>query len=214
MCLPYLISRVEKAMKTSRQTRRGLSRQRSSPPWGRWPPALRTRSTTPWGGAHVLHLLKEELADATKGGKTWIASSRSGAHPGHRSRNPELCPRGQVERAPTDINELVRSAASATLATSPNGKFRVEFRLDPSLGLQQVDGGQLRQSSTTVEERVEAMPRWRDQRERETGREFCRDRFPTRAPAFRREPPKCSLLLHHEEGGQGHGLGSRSATAS
>jgi signal transduction histidine kinase len=106
------------------------------------------------------HLLKEELADASKGREDVeriIAEAERTRAIVRGILN--FAREEKVERTPTDINALVRSAVNGTLATSPNEKFRVEFRLDPSLGPQQVDGGQLRQVfDNLLKNAVEAMP--------------------------------------------------------
>jgi two-component system NtrC family sensor kinase len=106
------------------------------------------------------HLLKEELAEASKGREDVeriIAEAERTRAIVRGILN--FAREEKVERTPTDINALMTSSVNELLTTSPKGKFRVEFRLDAALGLQQVDAGQLRQVfDNLVKNAVEAMP--------------------------------------------------------
>ncbi len=161
MCLPYLISRIEKAMRdlTSNQARLIQAEKLAS--MGQMAAGIAHEINNPLGVVLMYsHLLKEELADESKGREDVeriIAEAE-------RTRTIvrgilNFAREEKVERAPTDINALVRSSVAGVLGTSPNGKIRVEFRLDGSLGSQMVDGGQLRQVfDNLLKNAVEAMP--------------------------------------------------------
>ena len=161
MCLPYLIARVERAMKDLTENQNRLIQAEKLASMGQMAAGIAHEINNPLGVVLMYsHLLKEELADASKEREDVeriIAEAE-------RTRGIvrgilNFAREEKVTRAPTDINALVRSAVQETLAASPNGKYRVEFRLDPSLGPQNVDGGQLRQVfDNLLKNAVEAMP--------------------------------------------------------
>jgi signal transduction histidine kinase len=161
MCLPFLIARIETAMKdlTANQTRLIQAEKLAS--MGQMAAGIAHEINNPLGVVLMYsHLLKEELSESSKGREDVdriIAEAE-------RTRGIvrgilNFAREEKVERAPTDINALVSRSVNELLTTSPKGKFRVEFRLDASLGLQQVDAGQLRQVfDNLVKNAVEAMP--------------------------------------------------------
>ena len=161
MCLPYLIARVERAMKDLTENQNRLIQAEKLASMGQMAAGIAHEINNPLGVVLMYsHLLKEELADASKEREDVeriIAEAE-------RTRGIvrgilNFAREEKVTRAPTDINALVRSAVQEILAASPNGKYRVEFRLDPSLGPQNVDGGQLRQVfDNLLKNAVEAMP--------------------------------------------------------
>jgi len=172
MCLPYLISRIEKAMKDLTENQARLIQAEKLASMGQMAAGIAHEINNPLGVVLMYsHLLKDELEDANA-----AAGARAGAAAKSRedldriiaeAERTRTIVRGilnfareeKVERAPTDINALVQSSASEILGTSPNGKIRIEFALDPSLPLEQVDGGQLRQVfDNLLKNAVEAMP--------------------------------------------------------
>jgi signal transduction histidine kinase/Pyruvate/2-oxoacid:ferredoxin oxidoreductase delta subunit len=161
MCLPYLIARVERAMKDLTENQARLIQAEKLASMGQMAAGIAHEINNPLGVVLMYsHLLKEELSDASKGREDVeriIAEAE-------RTRSIvrgilNFAREEMVARAPTDINALVKGAVQEILAASPNGKYRVEFRLDPSLGPQNVDGGQLRQVfDNLLKNAVEAMP--------------------------------------------------------
>lgn len=172
MCLPYLISRIEKAMKDLTENQARLIQAEKLASMGQMAAGIAHEINNPLGVVLMYsHLLKEELAEAS-------AAADAGAAVPSKSREDldriiaeaertRTIVRGilnfareeKVERAPTDINALVQGSASGIMGTSPNGKIRIEFALDQSLPLQMVDGGQLRQVfDNLLKNAVEAMP--------------------------------------------------------
>jgi iron only hydrogenase large subunit-like protein/nitrogen-specific signal transduction histidine kinase len=161
MCLPFLIARIETAMKdlTANQTRLIQAEKLAS--MGQMAAGIAHEINNPLGVVLMYsHLLKEELSDASKGREDVdriIAEAERTRAIVRGILN--FAREEKVERTPTDINALVTKSVNELLATSPKGKFRVEFHLDGSLGLQQVDAGQLRQVfDNLVKNAVEAMP--------------------------------------------------------
>jgi signal transduction histidine kinase/Fe-S-cluster-containing hydrogenase component 2 len=161
MCLPYLIARVEKAMKDLTTNQARLIQAEKLASMGQMAAGIAHEINNPLGVVLMYsHLLKEELADASRPQEDVdriIAEAE-------RTRGIvrgilNFAREEKVERSPTDINALLTRAAEGILATSPEGKFRVEFRLDPALGPQMVDGGQLRQVfDNLLKNAGEAMP--------------------------------------------------------
>jgi two-component system NtrC family sensor kinase len=161
MCLPYLIARVEKAMNDLTANQARLIQAEKLASMGQMAAGIAHEINNPLGVVLMYsHLLKEELADASRPQEDVdriIAEAE-------RTRGIvrgilNFAREEKVDRAPTDINVLLRKAAEGIVPTSPEGKFRVEFRLDAALVPQQVDGGQLRQVfDNLLKNAVEAMP--------------------------------------------------------
>jgi signal transduction histidine kinase len=161
MCLPYLITRIERAMKDLTTNQARLIQAEKLASMGQMAAGIAHEINNPLGVVLMYsHLLKEELGDESRGREDLeriIAEAERTCTIVRGILN--FAREEKVERAPTDINALVTSAVNESLPTSPKGKFRVEFLLDPSLGPQQVDGGQLRQVfDNLVKNAVEAMP--------------------------------------------------------
>ncbi|HUI70466.1 MAG TPA: [Fe-Fe] hydrogenase large subunit C-terminal domain-containing protein [Spirochaetia bacterium] len=169
MCLPYLISRIEKAMKDLTENHARLIQAEKLASMGQMAAGIAHEINNPLGVVLMYsHLLKDELGDPSVTSNAATAKSREDLDriiaEAERTRTIvrgilNFAREEKVERAPTDINALVRSSASAILGTSPNGKIRIEFALDQSLPTQWVDGGQLRQVfDNLLKNAVEAMP--------------------------------------------------------
>jgi iron only hydrogenase large subunit-like protein len=161
MCLPYLISRIETAMKDLTENQARLIQAEKLASMGQMAAGIAHEINNPLGVVLMYsHLLREELAEPSKSREDVdriIAEAE-------RTRTIvrgilNFAREEKVERAATDINALVKRAASGVLGTSPNGKIRVDFQLDQSLPPQWVDGGQLRQVfDNLLKNAVEAMP--------------------------------------------------------
>jgi signal transduction histidine kinase len=161
MCLPYLIARVEKAMKDLTENQTRLIQAEKLASMGQMAAGIAHEINNPLGVVLMYsHLLKEELADTSRPQEDVdriIAEAE-------RTRGIvrgilNFAREEKVARAPTDINALLTKAAEGILATSPEGRFHVEFRHDPALGPQMVDGGQLRQVfDNLLKNAVEAIP--------------------------------------------------------
>ncbi len=168
MCLPYLISRIETAMKDLTENQARLIQAEKLASMGQMAAGIAHEINNPLGVVLMYsHLLKEELAEAAGGRGTQAKSREDLDRIIAEAERTRTIVRGilnfareeKVERAATDVNALVQRAASGILGTSPNGRIRIEFALDQSLPLQWVDGGQLRQVfDNLLKNAVEAMP--------------------------------------------------------
>ena len=161
MCLPFLIARIEKAMRDLTDNQERLIQAEKLASMGQMAAGIAHEINNPLGVVLMYsHLLKEELADSSRGREDVeriIAEAE-------RTRGIvrgilNFAREEKVQRAPTDINALLRGAAETVLAASPSRRYRVEFSLDPALEPQMVDGPQLRQVfDNLLKNAVEAMP--------------------------------------------------------
>jgi two-component system NtrC family sensor kinase len=161
MCLPYLIARIESAMKDLTDNQARLIQAEKLASMGQMAAGIAHEINNPLGVVLMYsYLLKEELADSERGREDVeriIAEAE-------RTRGIvrgilNFAREEKVQRAATDINALLRGSTEAILAASPSGRYRVVFEPDLSLDPQMVDGGQLRQVfDNLLKNAVEAMP--------------------------------------------------------
>ena len=161
MCLPYLIARVETAMKDLRANQARLIQAEKLASMGQMAAGIAHEINNPLGVVLMYaHLLKEGLAEGAEGradAERIIAEAERTQKIVRGILN--FAREEKVERAPTDINALLRDTVSGILGTSQNGKIRVEWSLDERLAPQNVDAGQLRQVfDNIVKNACEAMP--------------------------------------------------------
>lgn len=161
MCLPFLISRIEKAMKDLTDNQARLIQAEKLASMGQMAAGIAHEINNPLGVVLMYsHLLKEELADSSRG----MEDVRRIIAEAERTREIvrgilNFAREEKVARAPTDLNALLTDAVNAALASSPEGRYRVHAALDPDLGPQMVDGGQLRQVfDNLLKNAVEVMP--------------------------------------------------------
>jgi two-component system NtrC family sensor kinase len=147
MCLPYLIARVEKAMKDLTENQARLIQAEKLASMGQMAAGIAHEINNPLGVVLMYaHLLREELGQTGTGRE----DADRIIHEAERTRQIvrgilNFAREEKLDRRPTDVNELVRSSVSGILGTSQNGRLRVEWDLDASLGPQWVDASQLRQ---------------------------------------------------------------------
>jgi len=161
MCLPYLIARVETAMKDLKENQARLIQAEKLASMGQMAAGIAHEINNPLGVVLMYaHLLKDELPEGAQGrqdAERVIAEAERTQKIVRGILN--FAREEKVERRPTDINELVRASVSGILGTSQNGEIRVEFSLDEGLAPQNVDAGQLRQVfDNIVKNAREAMP--------------------------------------------------------
>jgi iron only hydrogenase large subunit-like protein/nitrogen-specific signal transduction histidine kinase len=161
MCLPYLIVQIERAMKDLTENQARLIQAEKLASMGQMAAGIAHEINNPLGVLLMYaHLLKDELGED---GRSREDLERIIAE-AERTRTIvrgilNFAREEKVERSPTDVNALVTSAVQGMAGTSPKGKFQIELDLDPRLGPQMVDGGQLRQVfDNLVKNAVEAMP--------------------------------------------------------
>ena len=161
MCLPYLISKIEKTVSDLTENQARLIQAEKLASMGQMAAGIAHEINNPLGVVLMYaHLLKDELAEGMPGRE----DADRIIHEAERTRQIvrgilNFAREEKVERKPTDINELVQSSVTGILGTSHDGKYRVEFSLDDSLGPQRVDASQLRQVfDNLIKNAVEAMP--------------------------------------------------------
>ena len=161
MCLPYLIARIEKAMKDLTDNQERLIQAEKLASMGQMAAGIAHEINNPLGVVLMYsHLLKEELSGSTRGQEDVDRIIAEAERTRGIVRGILNFARAEkVQRSPTDINELLRRCVDAVLAASPGVPYCAEYSLDPSLGPQMVDGGQLRQVfDNLLKNAVEAMP--------------------------------------------------------
>ncbi len=161
MCLPYLISKIEKTVSDLTENQARLIQAEKLASMGQMAAGIAHEINNPLGVVLMYaHLLKDDLASGSPGQE----DAERIIHEAERTRQIvrgilNFAREEKVDRKPTDINELVRLSASGIINASHDGKYHVEFRLDDALAPQRVDAGQLRQVfDNLIRNAVEAMP--------------------------------------------------------
>jgi len=161
MCLPYLIARVESAMKDLTANQARLIQAEKLASMGQMAAGIAHEINNPLGVVLMYsHLLKDELPEGAPG----RADADRIISEAERTQKIvrgilNFAREEKVDRRPTDINALLRDTVSGILGTSQNGKIRVQWSLDERLVPQNVDAGQLRQVfDNIVKNAREAMP--------------------------------------------------------
>ena len=161
MCLPYLISKIEKTVRDLTDNQARLIQAEKLASMGQMAAGIAHEINNPLGVVLMYaHLLNDELADDVQG----KADAERIILEAERARQIvrgilNFAREEKVDRRLTDINRLVTASASAVLGTSQSEKYRVEFRLDQSLSPQSVDPSQLRQVfDNIIKNAVEAIP--------------------------------------------------------
>ncbi len=161
MCLPYLISKIEKTVSDLTENQARLIQAEKLASMGQMAAGIAHEINNPLGVVLMYaHILKDELAE----GVTGREDAERIIHEAERTRQIvrgilNFAREEKVERKSTDINALIKRSVSGIVGTSQDGKYRVELRLDGSLRHQRVDPGQLRQVfDNLITNAVEAMP--------------------------------------------------------
>lgn len=161
MCLPHLIATKERTVQDLRENQARLIQAEKLASMGQMAAGIAHEINNPLGVVLMYaHLLKDELskdpATAADVDRLILEAERT-----RRIVRGILnfAREEKVERRPTDINGLLGDSVHAVLAASQGERIRVEWALDPLLGVQWVDGGQLRQVfDNIVKNAVEVMP--------------------------------------------------------
>ncbi|MBE3132885.1 MAG: histidine kinase, partial [Acidobacteria bacterium] len=125
MCLPYLIARVETAMKDLKENQARLIQAEKLASMGQMAAGIAHEINNPLGVVLMYaHLLKDDLAEGAQGrqdAERVIAEAERTQKIVRGILN--FAREEKVERRPTDINELVRASVSGILGTSQNGEI-------------------------------------------------------------------------------------------
>ncbi len=161
MCLPYLISKIEKTVSDLTANQARLIQAEKLASMGQMAAGIAHEINNPLGVVLMYaHLLRDELPEGMRG------KEDAGRIIAEAERTRQIV-RGilnfareeKLDRKLTDVNALVRASVKAILGTSQAGKYRVEFLLDKALGRRWVDPDQLRQVfDNIIKNATEAMP--------------------------------------------------------
>ncbi len=213
MCLPYLIARVESAMKDLTANQARLIQAEKLASMGQMAAGIAHEINNPLGVVLMYsHLLKEELPEGAPGradADRIIAEAERTQKIVRGILN--FAREEKVERRPTDINALLTDSVSGIVGTSQNGEIRVQWDLDERLAPQNVDAGQLRQVfDNIVKNAREAMPGGGTLRvSTEDGEEEFTVRIADSGPGIPEEnlPKMFSPFFTTKKVGKGTGLG-------
>ena len=161
MCLPYLISKLETTITDLRGNQAKLIQAEKLASMGQMAAGIAHEINNPLGVVLMYaHLLKEELD-----GKGVLSDDADMIiREADRTRKIvqgilNFARKEKIERTDTDINALLRSAASAIRSLDPHGTIDVRLDLDEKIGSQWVDPNQLRQVFDNITKNaVEFMP--------------------------------------------------------
>jgi signal transduction histidine kinase/NAD-dependent dihydropyrimidine dehydrogenase PreA subunit len=161
MCLPFLISKIEKTVNDLTENQARLIQAEKLASMGQMAAGIAHEINNPLGVVLMYaHLLKEEMSADSPGQED---ASRI-IHEAERTRQIvrgilNFAREEKLDRKPTDVNALVQSSVSGILGTSRDGKYHVQLSLDDSLAPQWVDASQLRQVfDNLLTNAKEAMP--------------------------------------------------------
>jgi iron only hydrogenase large subunit-like protein/nitrogen-specific signal transduction histidine kinase len=161
MCLPYLISKIEKTLDDLKENQTKLIQAEKLASMGQMAAGIAHEINNPLGVVLMYsHLLKDELdgnAQATEDLTRIIGEAE-------RTRNIvrgilNFARQEKVDRRSTDVNEVVKQSLTGVLKSFPEGQYREALELDPGLEPQMVDLSQLRQVfDNVIKNACEAMP--------------------------------------------------------
>jgi two-component system NtrC family sensor kinase len=161
MCLPYLISKIEKTVDDLKENQERLIQAEKLASMGQMAAGIAHEINNPLGVVLMYsHLLKDELngnAQATDDLARIIGEAE-------RTRNIvrgilNFARQEKVDRRSTDVNEVVKQSLSGILKSFPDEQYRTVLDLDAGLDSQMVDMSQLRQVfDNVIKNACEAMP--------------------------------------------------------
>jgi signal transduction histidine kinase len=150
MCLPHLISQMEQAIDEIKTNQTRLIQAEKLASMGQMAAGIAHEINNPLGVVLMYaHLLKEELEDQEEK-PPGLADVVRIIDEAERTRGIvkgilNFAREEKINRAPADINQLLKEAAAAVEALIPNGSIQTSLVLDKSMGPHNVDAHQLRQ---------------------------------------------------------------------
>jgi nitrogen-specific signal transduction histidine kinase len=161
MCLPYLISKIEKTIDDLKENQAKLIQAEKLASMGQMAAGIAHEINNPLGVLLMYsHLLKDELdgrAEAVQDVDRIIQEAE-------RTRKIvrgilNFARQEKVDRKSADINQVVEHSLGVVLGSFPEGRYSTRLELDGDLGLQMVDVNQLRQVFDNIlKNACEAMP--------------------------------------------------------
>jgi two-component system NtrC family sensor kinase len=161
MCLPYLISKIEKTVEDLRENQSRLIQAEKLASMGQMAAGIAHEINNPLGVVLMYsHLLKEELESKS------ISTDdvERIIHEAERTRDIvrgilNFAREEKILRKPTDVNALVKKSFEVILKGFGESRYEVVLDLDDQLGTQKVDPNQLQQVFDNIlKNACEAMP--------------------------------------------------------
>jgi signal transduction histidine kinase len=161
MCLPYLISKLEHTIADLTENQAKLIQAEKLASMGQMAAGIAHEINNPLGVVLMYaHILKEELAEEKTMGEdvdTIINEAERTRQIVRRILN--FAREERIERSPADINRLLRTAGEQVQSHENGDKVVVEYNLDATLEMQEVDSSQLKQVFDNIlKNAVEVMP--------------------------------------------------------
>jgi two-component system NtrC family sensor kinase len=161
MCLPYLISKIEKTVEDLRENQARLIQAEKLASMGQMAAGIAHEINNPLGVVLMYsHLLREELQDRAES----TEDVERIIHEAERTRDIvrgilNFAREEKIDRRPTDINALVGKSLNGILKGFTGARYDVELNLDERIGTQNVDPNQLQQVfDNIIKNACEAMP--------------------------------------------------------
>jgi len=161
MCLPYLISKIEKTVEDLRENQTKLIQAEKLASMGQMAAGIAHEINNPLGVLLMYsHLLKEELDGNVQAGQDIERIIQEAERTRKIVRGIlNFARQEKVDRKASDINEVVMHSLNGVLKSFPEGRYETELALDGELGPQMVDVNQLRQVfDNVIKNAFEAMP--------------------------------------------------------
>ncbi len=147
MCLPYLISKLEKTISDLTENQAKLIQAEKLASMGQMAAGIAHEINNPLGVVLMYsHILKEELEpdhELTPDVDKVISEAERTRKIVRRILN--FAREERIERAPADINSIVRTTAEQVTSYENGEQAEIVYELDEAIGEQNVDAAQLRQ---------------------------------------------------------------------
>ena len=161
MCLPYLISKIEKTVDDLRENQTRLIQAEKLASMGQMAAGIAHEINNPLGVLLMYsYLLKEDLEESSQSAEDIDRIINEAERTKKIVKNIlNFARKEKTERKPTEINKLVQDSLDVVLKSFAENKYIVDLNMDHSLGLWWVDPNQLRQVfDNIIKNACEAMP--------------------------------------------------------
>ncbi len=161
MCLPYLITKLEKTIEDLKENQAKLIQAEKLASMGQMAAGIAHEINNPLGVVLMYsYLLKDEIGDKTPVVKDVERIIKEA----ERTRKIvkgilNFARKEKIERKEVDINALLKRSVEDIVGNELNKKYKVNYNLDPQVGKQWVDESQLKQVfDNIIKNATEAMP--------------------------------------------------------
>ncbi len=161
MCLPYLITKLEKTIEDLKENQAKLIQAEKLASMGQMAAGIAHEINNPLGVVLMYsYLLKDEIQENSTIKKDVERIIKEA----ERTRKIvkgilNFAREEKLERKKTDINALIKNSVEDIVGKEVNGKYKIKYSLDPAVNSQWVDESQLKQVfDNIIKNATEAMP--------------------------------------------------------